>query len=195
MPDTTKDQFIAAATGLFAERGFYGVSIAAIAEELSLTKQALLHHFGSKERLYGEALKALGAGLIEFIDELEEAHPAERFKAIVMGLAEGGPFGGDAQRLVIRELMDNRARLGDAETWYLKPFLDRLIEAYQAIPGLADVDDMKALAAIYNLIGAVSYFEISQGTLEHMYGPRAAERLSRAHPAALEALIASATAR
>jgi AcrR family transcriptional regulator len=52
----TRDAFLDAAKRHFAQRGFYGASIAAIAEELGLTKQALIHHFGTKERLYGEVL-------------------------------------------------------------------------------------------------------------------------------------------
>lgn len=191
MADTTREQFISAATELFAERGFYGVSIAAIAQELGLTKQALLHHFGSKERLYGEVLKALGAHLIAAIDNREEADPAQRLENFVLDLSGDGALSGPAQRLIIRELMDNRARLGDAGTWYLKPFLDRLIALYISIPGREDTDEMVALARIYQLIGAVSYFEISEGTLTHMYGADAYNSLRNAHPAALKAMIAA----
>ncbi len=57
----TPAELIAAATRLFAARGFYGVSIAAIAEELGITKQALLHHFGNKEKLYSAVLEGIAA--------------------------------------------------------------------------------------------------------------------------------------
>ena len=50
----TRERFLDAAAEAFAERGFYGTSIAAIAESLPYTKQALLHHFGSKEKLYAK---------------------------------------------------------------------------------------------------------------------------------------------
>ena len=59
MTISTRDQLLATARTLFAERGFYGVSIASIANEHGLTKQALLHHFSSKEKLYGEVLKEI----------------------------------------------------------------------------------------------------------------------------------------
>ena len=45
MARVSREEYLDAAEALFAERGFYGVSIAAIAEQLGLTKQALLHHF------------------------------------------------------------------------------------------------------------------------------------------------------
>ncbi|MEL6753814.1 MAG: helix-turn-helix domain-containing protein, partial [Pseudomonadota bacterium] len=59
MASDTREQFLDTAEALFAERGFYGVSIAAIADELDLTKQALLHHFGTKEKLYGAVLQRI----------------------------------------------------------------------------------------------------------------------------------------
>ena len=62
MAQDTRERLLDQAEPLFAERGFYGVSIAAIASELGLTKQALLHHFGSKEKLYGE-VRSLGNGI------------------------------------------------------------------------------------------------------------------------------------
>lgn len=60
---STRDRMIEEARALFAERGFYGVSIAQIAAELGLTKQALLHHFGTKERLYGLVLEQIAGEL------------------------------------------------------------------------------------------------------------------------------------
>ena len=57
MAQDTRERLLDQAESLFAERGFYGVSIAAIANELGLTKQALLHHFGSKGKRDGEGLK------------------------------------------------------------------------------------------------------------------------------------------
>ena len=55
----TREALVEVARRLFSERGFYGVSVAAIASELGITKQALLHHFGTKEALYAEVLLGL----------------------------------------------------------------------------------------------------------------------------------------
>ena len=189
MTETTREQFISAAIQLFAERGFYGVSIAAIADKLGLTKQALLHHFGSKERLYGEVLEALGRQLLAAVNRHRDCAPAERLENFFLDFTGHDAMSHEAQCLVIRELMDNRARLQQAETWYLKPFLDRLVETYQHIPGLESVSDMEALAAIYQLIGAVSYFEISQDTLRHMYGRQEFERLKATFPDTVRTLV------
>ena len=55
----TRQRLLDIAEQLFAERGFYGVSIAAIASEVGLTKQGLLHYFNSKEKLYGAIVQRI----------------------------------------------------------------------------------------------------------------------------------------
>ena len=44
-------QVLAAATRLLASRGFEGTTIQSIADEVGVTKPAVLHHFASKELL------------------------------------------------------------------------------------------------------------------------------------------------
>ena len=63
--DDTREKLLQAAVEQFAERGFYGASIAQIAGELDLTKQALLYYFKRKEDLYAEVLKRISDRLIE----------------------------------------------------------------------------------------------------------------------------------
>jgi AcrR family transcriptional regulator len=55
----TRDGILAAATRLFAERGFGATPIQAIADEVGLTKPALLHHFASKDDLRHEVLSSI----------------------------------------------------------------------------------------------------------------------------------------
>lgn len=52
---------LAAATRLFAERGYSGVSIADIAAEAALAKPSVLYHFADKESLWREAVDTLWA--------------------------------------------------------------------------------------------------------------------------------------
>ena len=50
MTSSTRDQFLQAAIKQFADRGFYGTSIASIAADLGLTKQALLRACAGVDR-------------------------------------------------------------------------------------------------------------------------------------------------
>jgi len=59
----TRDRLLAAATELFAERGFRGATLRDIAERAGANVAAANYHFGSKERLYREVCFAQFAAL------------------------------------------------------------------------------------------------------------------------------------
>ena len=77
MQTDTKHRLLNMSEALFAERGFYGVSIAAIAKEMGFSKQALLHHYPTKEKLYGAVLQRISD------DFLEQQLEAECNQAVV----------------------------------------------------------------------------------------------------------------
>jgi AcrR family transcriptional regulator len=52
-----RDDILRAALGVFAERGYRGASLAAVAERVGLTQQGLLHYFPNKETLLVEVLR------------------------------------------------------------------------------------------------------------------------------------------
>ena len=54
----TKGRVIAAASALFAERGFHGTTARDIARRATVNVAAGHYHFGSKEALYLEVLRA-----------------------------------------------------------------------------------------------------------------------------------------
>jgi AcrR family transcriptional regulator len=56
VPTDTQRRLVDAAVGLFAERGFDGVSTAEIAARAGVAEKTLFANFGSKERLYQAAL-------------------------------------------------------------------------------------------------------------------------------------------
>jgi len=55
MSDTRED-ILEAATKLFLQKGYEGVSIKDITEAVGMTKGALYHHFPGKEELFGEVI-------------------------------------------------------------------------------------------------------------------------------------------
>lgn len=174
MARKTRDQLLDVALKQFADKGFYGASIATIADELSLTKQALLHHFGSKEKLYGEVLQSISVLLSEAMQSVsEEARPADQhFEALLLAQYDALSSYPDAARLIMRELLDNEKRAERAGTWYLQSFLDQLIESLQAVPAMNKLTRGQALSVVYQLLGAAHYFVVSQPTLTNMFGEK-----------------------
>ncbi|MFC4052705.1 TetR family transcriptional regulator [Actinomadura syzygii] len=59
----TRDQLIAIATRLFAERGYEGASIGAVLDESGMSKGALYHHFDGKDALFAAVLESVEADI------------------------------------------------------------------------------------------------------------------------------------
>lgn len=191
MTTDSRSRFIKVARRHFAETGFDGTSIAAIADDVGLTKQALLHHFGSKEKLYGEVLRQIAESVTQELNELAAAKkdPYEALETLLVERIAGQLAESESTRILIRELLDNRNRAQTARTWYLKPYLDGLIALVKANPATAHLSDAQALVAVYQLIGAVNYLVISEPTLSRMYGKRRFDEMKRAHTDGLRALV------
>ena len=189
----TRQRLLDIAEQLFAERGFYGVSIAAIASEVGFTKQGLLHYFNSKEKLYGAILQRISDDFQEQQTEAEQAaeEPIESLKQFYAALAEPTENNTRRTRLLMRELLDNNARATNAENWYLREFLERLIVMVKAIEGLQPLTDEEALIFAYQLLGAVNYFLISPATLSGIFGKDVMQRVSPNFSVQLDSLIAA----
>src|SRR5690242_21870986 len=57
MEETRREEILEAALRVFAERGFRGTSIDAVAERAGLTRQGVLHYFPSKKKLFMALLR------------------------------------------------------------------------------------------------------------------------------------------
>ena len=191
MQTDTKHRLLDISEALFAERGFYGVSIAAIAKEMGFSKQALLHHYPTKEKLYGAVLQRISDDFLEQQLEAEQAskNPTERLKTFYLGLATPSSENIQRTRLLMRELLDNNGRANSAENWYLKGFLKRIIQMVKDVEGLAALSDEQALVSAYQWLGAVNYFLISPPTLSGIFGEAALSHMCSSFNHQLVALI------
>ena len=187
----TRERFIDAATRAFAERGFYGTSIANIAESLPFTKQALLHLFGSKDKLYAEVLTRISERLMRDLAAAgtETSDASERFENVFVNILRASLENSDDTRLLMRELLDNKRRAESARTWYLAAFLDTLTDL--ARDALGDGAPARSLALVYQLLGAINYFVVSRPTLAQMLGAKTFDELSTAYEHELRSLITS----
>lgn len=169
-PTDPRQRYLDIAARRFGETGFHGVSLAAIAQEAGVTKQALLHFFATKQRLYAEVLSRLSERLCAEIAAVDAETPADRLVAFFDAQARGALTTPDASRLVARALLDSDAA---ARRWPLKPYLDALTALALETPRWRGAAREDALAGLYQLIGAVQFFAISAATLRGMYGDAA----------------------
>ena len=91
---TARQRVLAAAEGLFGERGYRGVTLGDVAEELGMRKPSLYHHApGGKEQLYVEVMEEL---LERYRTDMEEA------------LARAGPGIGEQLKAAARSILSQR---------------------------------------------------------------------------------------
>lgn len=184
MQKDTREQLLVSATRLFAARGFYGASLAKIADELGLTKQALLHHFGRKEKLYAEILSRISdrmLGLVETARSDFEAS-ADQLQAALLSMYERSLEAPFETQIIMRELLDSERRSSEVHSWYLRPFLDSLIDITREISPKQMLDRTGALARVYPLLGAMSYFVVSDVVLQKMYGKASYREMQQLYP-------------
>ncbi|WP_341718294.1 TetR/AcrR family transcriptional regulator [Micromonospora sp. FIMYZ51] len=70
-----KDEILEIAVGLFASRGYHGVSMDDIGAAAGVTGPALYHHFAGKEAMLVAALTPVSEGLLEGGRQRSVAHP------------------------------------------------------------------------------------------------------------------------
>jgi TetR/AcrR family transcriptional regulator len=124
-PNDVRTRALAAAPRLFAERGFDGTTIQLIADEVGVSKPAVLHHFPSKEDLRRAVLEAILQHWRDVLPRLLLAATAshDRFDAVFGELHRF--FAGDPNRarLVARELFDRPGEVKKMLRGAVRPWL------------------------------------------------------------------------
>jgi AcrR family transcriptional regulator len=172
MATATRERLLEISLHQFAEHGFDGVSIAGIASELGFSKQALLHHFDSKEKLYGEVLARISREFQARLDDPREDGGVDDVARQFGALAADNRRHPVQARLLMRELLDNSERSARAGHWYLREFLETLVDRVHALPRWRDAGREEAAAAVYQFLGAINYFAVSAPTLKAIFGNR-----------------------
>lgn len=116
---------VAAATRLFAARGFDGTALQDIADAVGVTKPAVLHHFPSKEHVRQAVLDAILAHWNEALPRLLLAASAseDRFDAVFGELHRFFAADADRARLVMREVLDRPAEMRKLLRGAVRPWL------------------------------------------------------------------------
>lgn len=191
MSGETREKLIEVARQHFAAKGFFGASLSRIAAELGISKQALLYHFGCKEDLYAEVLQRISEKLMRFVRMAEDQNepPQQQFETVVISLYRAALEAPEDSRLLMREMLDNQSRAGEANSWYLDPFLDGLVSIVWREPALERRSDAELFSFVYQVLGAVEHFVLSRTTLSRLYGDEAIDEVADTYPAELQGMV------
>jgi AcrR family transcriptional regulator len=130
---TTRESILDEAVTCFAMTGYEGTSLNDIAAGVGIRRPSLLHHFPSKEALYGEVFERL---LSDWFARLDAAVSSDEvgWAKVELVLRAGFEYFADNPayvRLVRREAIDGGAHLGIDLSAVLRPMFDLAVEYFQ----------------------------------------------------------------
>jgi AcrR family transcriptional regulator len=164
-----RDRILRAAEPLFAARGFHGTSMRDMAEAADVPLATVVYHFARKEALYGAVLAAINAEVMNGIEEVKRKAEQEGESVLANALTALTRWSlrrPARVRLVMRELVDNPARVAKAGALPLAPVLSSLSALVLEERGEALDPDL----AVLHFIGAVSYVVAARPTVKRIVG-------------------------
>ncbi len=189
----TRNDLIDIARRHFAERGYQGTSLAQVSAELGVTKQALLHHFKSKDLLYRSVLDQLTQDLLQLLfAAMEEAEEAERqLERFFVALSAHFQAHHSAPALLIGGLTDApwQAAVGCTDRPPLQDFFEPLVALFQATTRWQGAGFPAALSAAIETLGAICLLPAARGNLSHRFGCEPVEQAERSASAQASDLV------
>ncbi len=173
-PAPGRGEILAAAIDLFADCGFDGASINAIACRAGTSKANVFHHFGSKDALYLETMRTACGTFEPVLDGLDRSGNdfPERVRQFVRDDIAQMFAEPDRARLILREVLESGPSRGrELASEVFDHQFARLVEMFRAgqHAGAFDSDVPPALAASMAIACNVFLFQ-SQHVLRHLSG-------------------------
>lgn len=171
-PKSRKEIILDRAEQHFADHGFQGASLSAIARDCNVGNPGLLHHFRSKEVLYRAVLEKQAEDLSTRMSKRVRParSPKERLQAFVELHVEWMQVRPTGFKLVTRELLDNSERIQLAQTRPLEGFL------HDSVALLSDAQsaglirrDIQPVVVLTIILGTLNYAKIVRPTFSKAF--------------------------
>jgi len=165
----TEQSFIAAATRLFAERGYKGTSISDLARELNLTTASLYYYVEGKQELL---VKVLETGMSDFVIRLQaiadgDEGPREKLAKAIENHVDFVITRRDVVRIFLRQrselTADSQRHYQELLDRYQRLFTDILVEARPRVAQTMDTVLMRQ--AVLGMINSLVEWYTPDGRL------------------------------
>jgi AcrR family transcriptional regulator len=183
-PQGTRGRLASAAAALFADRGFHGTTIRDIALRAGANVAAGHYHFGSKEELYLEVLRAQFAA----IQDLLRAHGANPPEVDLDGIPRSalievlkariaimldvllGPPPGLHGTLMQREMCDPSAALPAIVGEFIEPHLQELEQILARLEPRLSRKQLRRVA--FSIVGQAFFYRLTRPAMLLLMGVR-----------------------
>lgn len=156
--EDVRTAIVRVATHYFAERGYAATSLQAIADEVGIRKQSVLHYFSTKEHIRQEVLDNLLAHWSETLPRIlvVVGGGEDRLETIIRRVIEFFSEDADRARLLSRELLDRpvemREIIGQLSAVWVKAICDTLRQGQKEGSVFADVNPEAFVLQVVHLI-------------------------------------------
>jgi len=175
----TDQRCLAAAEGLFASRGFEGTSLRDIAGVVGITSAALIHYFGTKERLYGLVLERLAKSLDGYVDVTSGPVSVESAVQMFERFLDWSFDHHHFAQLLMRELMENQSRVSRARRLHLLGLIAGCVEHLRRGAQEGVFRSIDAELFVFYTFGAITHFSAAAPTIDRMLRDDLGDAISR----------------
>jgi len=157
---------------LFGTQGFAGTSIQAVADAVGISKQALMHHFPSKQRLREAAFERMQGHVAELVPRLLMALTAgdDRVDVVLDEVISVLETESHWARFIVRDLLDadrGAPDFGASATAWVSVAADYIRRGQQDGTMRADIDPEAAIPSI-GLLVVSTFATLDQKTSPHL---------------------------
>ena len=181
-PSDPRQRLLEAAEAVFAEQGYDGASVRDICGRAGMNIAAISYHFGDKEKLYVEALKAAHECADDGADGPFPAWSAttsavQKLRDFIRVMAGRmhAPARPSALRLLMREMASPSPAAAHVIREYIQPKAHKLRDILdELLPG---EDPRRVLMVGFSVMGQILFYRQNRAVVELMFGKEAIDAL------------------
>jgi TetR/AcrR family transcriptional regulator, regulator of cefoperazone and chloramphenicol sensitivity len=185
--DDTKEKLLAAASRVFAEKGYEKATVREICQAAGVSNVAAVnYYFGDKERLYVEAVKRAHRVRIAEVPLPvwgPETSAEDKFRGLVLTMANriiaesSQPW---HEQLMMREFMQPTAAVAELVQEFFRPHFSILLSVIsELVPEDTPEEERHRLA--FSVIGQCLHYRVARPIVNLLVGPEEAATLTPEH--------------